>query len=362
MRNWFQRKRVGPIGVDLGSRALKLVQLSADGASLVDAVRWDLPLEAAPMAANDRSRQVEALRQAREGRKFCGRSAVLCLGWRELFVQNVRLPKAASGDIEHLVRQESESKLPFPAAEADLRWWEAAEVRQGDAPRREMIVVACHRPVLEQALQVIEQAGLQPVAVDIEPLALLRAYSAQFRRDVDQQQRVAYVHIGQTNSSVLIAQGTHAVFMKYLELGGRHFDEAVSRHLQMDPDEAWALRRHNGDRRADQQDPEVARSVAESVRPVVEKLAAEVSLCIRYHNVTFRGQALKRLVLGGGEASPALLEVFGSRLDMKCELGDPWRTFEPVAIPGRRCQWDVAVGLALRPVFRASNTSLVASG
>ena len=87
---------------------------------------------------------------------------------------------------------------------------------------------------------------------------------------------------------------------------------------------------------------------AKSLRPVVEKLAAEFSLCLRYHNVTFRGQALKRLVLGGGEASPALLEVFSSRLDLKCELGDPWRTFDPVAIPGRRCQWDVAVGLALR--------------
>jgi type IV pilus assembly protein PilM len=89
---------------------------------------------------------------------------------------------------------------------------------------------------------------------------------------------------------------------------------------------------------------------------VVEKLAAEVSLCIRYHNVTFRGQALKRLVLGGGEASPALLEVFSSRLDLKCELGDPWRTFEPVAIAGRRCQWDVAVGLALRPVVRTARS------
>ena len=197
------------------------------------------------------------MRQAREGRKFSGRNAVLCLGWRELFVQNVRLPKATTGDIEHLVRQESESKLPFPAAEAELRWWEAAEVRQGDAPRREMIVVACHRPVLERALQVIEKAGLQPCAGSTSNrLALApRAYSAQFRRDLDQQQRVAYVHIGQTNSSVLIAQGTHAVFMKYLELGGRHFDEAVSRHLQMEPGEAWALRRHNGDRRADQQDP-----------------------------------------------------------------------------------------------------------
>src|ERR1700758_735497 len=124
MGQWFSRKRVGPIGVDMGSRALKLVQLTADGTGLVEAVRWDLPLDTAPAAAEDRSRQVEALRQARDGRKFRGREAVLCLGWRELFVQNVRLPKAAAGNLEHLVRQEAESKLPFPAAEAELRWWE----------------------------------------------------------------------------------------------------------------------------------------------------------------------------------------------------------------------------------------------
>src|SRR6185437_11009285 len=118
MQNWFKRRRVGPIGIDLGSRALKMVQLTADGMQLVDAVRWDLPLEVAPTAPEDCSRQIDALRQAREGRKFHGRNAVLCLGWKELFVQNVRLPKSATGDMDDLVRQESESKLPFPAAEA----------------------------------------------------------------------------------------------------------------------------------------------------------------------------------------------------------------------------------------------------
>ena len=45
-----------------------------------------------------------------------------------------------------------------------------------------------------------------------------------------------------------------------------HLDDAVARHLRMNLPEAASLRRHNGDRRQDQQDPEVAKSVAAAVR------------------------------------------------------------------------------------------------
>ena len=62
-----------------------------------------------------------------------------------------------------------------------------------------------------------------------------------------------------------IAQADELLFVKYIDIGGQHFDLAVARHLKMDLHEAVALRKHNGDRRADMQDPEVARSVAEAI-------------------------------------------------------------------------------------------------
>jgi type IV pilus assembly protein PilM len=360
-------KRLGPIGIDLGSRSVKLVQLSRDGTQLIEAARADLPLGfGASQGAADFKPEKEssssigcsnltkelskALRQAREGRKFRGREVVLCLGPRELYVQNMRVPKGPPAELEHVIRQEAEPRLPFPANEAELRFLEAADVRQGDMTRREVIVLACHRPVLDQILQVVDDAKLTPVAIEVEPAALLRCYGLQFRRDADQAQRAIFVHLGNASTAVVIAQGTEVLFIKYIDLAGRHFDEAVARHLKMEVSEAWALRRHNGDRRADQQDPEVARSVAESLRPAIDRLANEILLCIRYHSVTFRGQQLKRLVLGGGEATQTLLDSLAARIDMKCELGDPLRAFDAASVPGRKAQWDVALGLALRPM------------
>ncbi|HVX61680.1 MAG TPA: type IV pilus assembly protein PilM [Pirellulales bacterium] len=355
MVGWPLGRRNGPIGIDVGARSVKLMQLSADRSRIAEAVRWDFPAGAVAEGDAWPARVSEAVAKAREGRAFRGRDAVLCLGVRQLFVQNLRVAKVPAAELEQVVREEAAGRLPFPVEEADLRYLEAADVRHGDMVRREVIVMACHRPVLDSLLGAVEQAGLRPVAVDAEPLALLRCYARQFRRDEDKDQRAIFVHVGATNTAVIIAQGDDPLFIKYIDLGGQHFDEAVARHLQMSFDEAWALRRHNGDRRADQQDPEVARSVAESLRPAIDRLAKEISLCIRYHSVTFRGQPLVRLVLGGGEAASGLAEQLAASLNLKCELGDPLRSFENPRVTGRKSQWDVTTGLVLREVSGAEN-------
>jgi type IV pilus assembly protein PilM len=358
MIRMLTQRGFGPIGVDIGSRSVKLLQFNSERKRVVDAARR----EYAPLVGEKKNKEInpaqqvskreaslaEALTAARESRNFRGKEAVVSLGCRELFVQNIRLPKAPPAETERLLQQEAAGRLPFPASEAEIRFIEAADVRQGDTVKREVILLACHKPLLNELLRAVEASGLKPIAVDIEPLALLRCYGWQFRRDEDRQQRAMFVHVGATSTVVVIARGPDPLFIKYIDLGGRHFDEAVATQLKMDLTSAANLRRNNGDRRSDQQDPEIARSVMESTRPVVERLAAELSLCVRYHSVTFRGQPLVRVVIGGGEAAPALAEDLASRLDLKCELGDPLRNFEFAVQTGRRGQWDLAVGMALR--------------
>jgi len=344
--------RTAPIGVDIGVRSVKLVQLTHDRTQLLESARWDLnPATGEADSLEVRSTAVtQALSHARSGRRFRGRDAVLCLSHAQLFLQNVRVPKAPANELDRLVKQEAAARIPFPVAEAEIRFVEAAEVRQGDSIFHEILLFACHRPVLAAALQAIEEAGLRPVSVDIEPNAILRCYARQYRRDEDLRQRVIYVHMGHSKTAVIIAEGESPLFVKYIDVSGRQMTETVARQLDLSPAEAAALRRHNGERRSRKKDPEIARSIDKATRPVVERLLGELSMCIRYHSVTFRGRPLERLVLGGGEATEQLLATIGQRLDLSCELGNPLRTFGGNAASDRPGQWDVATGLALREV------------
>ncbi|MBN1909530.1 MAG: pilus assembly protein PilM [Pirellulales bacterium] len=348
MVRWLMSRRCGPIGVDIGSRAIKLVQLNADRTEVHEAVRWDVPAPAPTDPRPQAARIAEAVTQALDSRNFRGREAVMCLNSADLFVQNIRVPQATGDELRRVVHTEAASRLPFEEGSTELRYVEADNVRQGDAMRREVILLASQRPSIARLLDIADASKLIPMAIDVEPAALLRCYSRLFRREADQEMRGMFVNLGASTTTVIIARGSDPLFIKNIDFGGRHLDEAVSRHLKMRLSDATALRRHNGDRRSDMRDPEVARSVNESVRPVLDRLANEVSMCARYHSVTFRGQPLSRVVLGGGEASPTVVEWLQEKIDVPCELGDPLRVYERPALPGRTTQWDVAVGLALR--------------
>ena len=138
------------------------------------------------------------------------------------------------------------------------------------------------------------------------------------------------------------------MFIKYIDVGGRHFDEAVARHLKLSLGDAAALRRRNADRPATDRDPEIARGVGDAVRPVLERLSQQLALCLRYYSVTFRGQPPERVVLGGGKATETLAEWLSARLELPCEVGNPLRPFGENHAAGPAGQWDIATGLALR--------------
>ena len=346
MVNWSKKYRHGPIGVDIGTQSIKLVQFDADRSNMREMSRWDIPAGAA--ASENRAENiVEALRQAREGRNFRGREAVLCLSSGDIFVQNIRVPQAIGNEFQQIVHNEAASRIPFEHTEAEIRYIEADNVRQGEAIRKEVILLACQRATVSQMIEISEQAGLLPMAIDVEPAAILRCYQKQFRRDADKNNCMMFVNVGAATTAVVIARGSNAMFVKYIDVGGRNFDSAVAKNLDMKLSDAASLRRHNGDRRAEQRDPEIARSVAESMRPILERLASELSMCIRYYSVTFRGQPLSRLVLGGGEAADSLAQWLANRLGINCEVGNPLRSFQNGPLPGRLGQWDVATGLAL---------------
>ena len=347
MASWSNKYRHGPIGIDIGSQSVKLVQLDGEHSRMREMSRCDLPFGSAA-SDNHAANIVAALRQAREGRNFRGREAVFCLSSGDLFVQNIRVPQAVGDAFRQVVHKEAASRIPFEQSEAEIRYAEADNVRQGDVIRKEVILMACQHATVARILQISEDAGLLPVAIDVEPAALLRCYCKQFRRDADQNKCMMFVNIGASTTAVVIARGPDAMFVKYIDVGGRNFDEAVAKNLDMRLSDAASLRRHNGDRRAEQRDPEIARGVDESIRPLMERLAGELSMCIRYYSVTFRGQPLSRLVLGGGESTDSLAEWLAARLDMNCEVGNPLRSFQTGPLPGRLGQWDVATGLALR--------------
>jgi len=314
----------------------------------VAAARVDLPVDPEGSLAARRTAITAGLRRALGRARFRGRDAVLCLAAPDLIVQNVRVPAAGGQSLEYLVRQEAAGRLPLDIDDADIRCLVAGDVRHGESVRREVILLAVAKQTIQDVLAMVEAAGIRPHAIDAEPLALVRCYTRQFRREEDHGRCTMYIHVGASSTLVVIEQSGTLKFVKCIDLGGRQMDEAVAGHFNLESQQAVSFRQHHGERRSDRQNAELADSLAEAGRPIVDRLAEEVAHCLRYYTVTFRGGRPGEFVLTGGEACEAFLEPIAARTNVAGTLGNPLRGLPRVSLPGRPMQWDIAAGLAQR--------------
>jgi len=95
------------------------------------------------------------------------------------------------------------------------------------------------------------------------------------------------------------------------------------------------------------------------VSAVAEELTREISLCLRYYTVTFRGKRVRRAFFtGGGAYEYILLDVLKRQLAVEIEVAQPLKGFDMSSERenlnfdsdrrGLLCEWTVAVGLSLK--------------
>jgi type IV pilus assembly protein PilM len=99
--------------------------------------------------------------------------------------------------------------------------------------------------------------------------------------------------------------------------------------------------------------------MVDAVSAVAEDLVREISLCLRYYTVTFRGKRVERAVFaGGGAYEDILLNILKRKLAVEIELAHPLRGLDLSSARikvdfdsdrrGLFCDWAVAVGLGLK--------------
>jgi type IV pilus assembly protein PilM len=357
-----------PIAVDLGATSIKMLQLQASATNPAVAAggQFVLPLDLPEGSAERREAVVDGLQRLLAASPYRGRKVVSCLPDRVVQYKNIRMPSMPPGERAQAVRWEAGDR--FQLGEHDrVEHLEAGSVRVGEQTRDELILMAATDAHLREHVEVLTAAGLTPIAIESTPVALARCFGRFVRRDGDQQQVRVILDVGGASSKVLILRGRSVAFFKTIDVGGRHLDQAVADHLELPTDEAAELRQKvvaSGSPSEQADTPlfgssrreNVHRAVFESVRPVINELANEVGLCLRYYSVTFRGSRPGRIELVGGEAPQAqLAEALAEQLQLEVTSAQPLENVdlsgEQITVERRATQglWATALGLALRP-------------
>jgi type IV pilus assembly protein PilM len=352
----LNRNRLFPIGLHLGPRSATLVQLAGSRDSLcVHAMAHAALTDDENASPEEQDASVAStLRKLIADHHFKGQQVISCLGSQELFVQNVRLPQLPPEEVEKVVCWEAEERLPYAVADAEVRHLLAGQVRQDANTKQEVILLACHRGVVERHVGILEQAKLVPAAIDVEPIAVLRSLRPA-KADGPAPNRCAYLNLQDKATTVIFAEDDRVLFLKYIAGGGHQLDLAVSRHLDLSLPEAARMRSAITSSATLDADDEVHRSVIDAIQGPLESMGSEIELCFRYYKVTFRGKPLEKVVVTGEEASPWLADFLSERLAVPCEMGNPYHSLSrwptSTSTLERPWRWTTAMGLSMKPDY-----------
>jgi len=345
-----------PIGLDLGTTAVRMVQFRQNQGSydLVAAGSADIPEESQADFQSRLSFCVSAIKGILKDNPFSGRECVMSLPAEATFVQHVKIPRTPAENVHSAVLGEIQGKLPFPAAGAEIRHIVAGEVVGDGEPRQEVIVVATARETVMASLAMARKAGLDISGVNIESCAIVECFGRLFRRAGDQNRGIMFVDIGHASTQVVLSHGSKMVFARNVNVAGLSFDQSLSEQLGITLDEAAEIRKQLAAQ--DNNDVRV-QELRACLSEVIDALAGELTQCLLYHESIFRTLSIERVIFLGGTAMDRhLCQSIAQRLNLPAQIGDPLVRIGNLSTDGSdvkldrrepQPKWAVAVGLSL---------------
>lgn len=343
------------MGLHLGEERLNLVQFASTAGAL--------QLQAAASQAYPEPRD-ELLARPQAWRRwvrgvlrqhgFAGRRVVTCLprGVVQLFPVHCTL--APGQDAQAAITQALRERLQGELAQSVVDY---LPIRSDDssADHADALAAVAPREAVLSHLQLMEVAGLDPVALEVGPGALARLMA--FVNQADGQQgfpHVLVINFGRLLSHVSVVWGRRLVLDRQIEFAEAALVQRVASVLELGPEMALRLLATKGlgghapGPQGAADDDELAQTLAEVLRPEINLLLAEINKTLVYTASRSRGRAIDQIYLLGSVAQYAGLDsLLQQQLKVPVQLLDPLRPFAGALDAPARARLRPVAGMAL---------------
>jgi type IV pilus assembly protein PilM len=235
------------IGVNIGSSLIKVVEAKPgkDGILIT-------ALGVAPTPPGTIDNEVivdpqtlgQAIRQLiKESGITCKRCVSSVSGQSTVVVRIIEVPKMTPKELGETMKWEVERHVPFAANDVvmDFQAIDRPMVG-GDDENMEVLLAVAQQEVINKHIEAIYAAGLDPVVVDVEPLAICRALIDSSKNGA-REQTIAIVNIGAAVTDMGIYQNGLLAFPRTLPIAGDSITRALSDGLNISIDQAERLKR-----------------------------------------------------------------------------------------------------------------------
>ena len=348
------------VGIDIGSSAVKIVELRKKGGRAVLSTYGALAL--GPYAnssvgqvtklPNEKVAEAlrDILREANATTKTCSFAIPLSASLLSL----IEMPVLDQKQLPQMVPIEARKYIPVPMSDVTLDWWiipktEREVTSSPDDPVAkiqkaklvDILLVVIQNAVLNNYREIVRLTGLDVSFFEIEAFSTIRAVMNR------ETMPVMIFDMGAGATKLYIVEMGIVRTSHTINRGSQDITAALAQSLGINVAEAEKLKRDNG------LITEGKTGIAEAAAIILGYIFAEVNrVLISYQRKS--GKVVRRVILtGGGSTLKGILPFAQENLESEVELADPFAKVDaPAFLQGvlkdAGPQFTVALGIALR--------------
>lgn len=342
------------VGIDVGSSAIKVVQLRREKGKAILETYGAIAL--GPYGGLEIGRStnlptekiVEALKDVLREANVNVADASLSIPYSASLVSVVRVPEVNAKQLAQMMPIEARKYIPVPIAEVMLDWFPVPQERetnaeQADAGSKKMsvLLVAIHNDTITKYKSILEGAALKASFFEIEVFSSVRA-------SLDHGiAPVAVLDFGAGAVKLYIVERGIMRESHIINRGGQDLTIAISQALNITVAQAEEVKRVKG-----LSDPTQA-DLIKSIDLSLQYITSEVSRVLVSYQSRMQASIGKIVCVGGGATLKGFKEYASKKFDTEVELADPFgKTVAPAfleeVLKDAGPEFSVAVGLALR--------------
>ncbi len=335
-------------GLDIGSQKIKLVKLAKSG-NQYRLVALGSALSTQKGLLSDADADLTALaviiKKLCQDAKITTKNVVSALPQDQVFTQVITLPQLSEDELLSALKWEAEQYVPIPLSEVTLSHQVIGQVKEDAKQKMEVLLAAAPTKLINKLLMVLRTAGLNPLSVELEMMALARSLVPP-----NNPEAVMLVDFGAKATDFAVVENGQIIFTRSIATAGEALTRAVASGLSLNPRQAEAYKKAYG------ADPkQLEGKVVETIEPVIEVIVGEMEKIIQFYQIE-KKTTLNRVILTGGTANlPEISSLLAKKLNLEIQIGDPFAQVIKDSLVSKVPATDIplyaiATGLAMKEI------------
>jgi type IV pilus assembly protein PilM len=305
-------------GLDIGTNAVRVVQLSG-GPSVWTLQHYGYAPVDSKITASDspesKRRLGEVIMTAIGQSGIKTRDVAIGLPSQKTFTTVIDVPTMAESELRSTMKYQIDQYIPMAADEAKVDWKLLGQSLH-DPKQQEVLLTSTANAYAEERLEFIESLGLNVIAAEPDPIAMIRSLLPAGLTDAR-----LLVDMGEQSTDIAITYADAPRLVRTIPVGLSTLLKSIVQNLNVQEDQArqFVLKFGLAPDRLDGQ-------VLRALESTLDNFASELSKSIKFFQTRYQSTPIGGILLAGYASSiPRFGDYVAGKTSIKTESANAWQ-------------------------------------